>query len=256
MCIRDRLDGCDELESDILIDRRAGNAGVYRATFSALVFFILGAIAVSCKRTANREAWPAKYALFMFLVAGMCCVPNEPLFLSIYLNVARVGAVLFMILQKVLFVDMAHNWNDSWVEKSNKAEAEEAGTGKKWLGALLVAAIFMFLSSMVGWGLLYHFFGGCSTNVLFISMTIVLCLLVCLAQLSGEEGSLLASALITLYSTMLCYNAVTKNPDTECNPFLGEDDILGVLIGVSLTVVSLGYAGWSSTADKTLGGSR
>lgn len=46
--------------------------------------------------------------------------------------------------------------------------------------------------------------------------------------------------------------AVSKNPERDCNPFLGEDDPLGILIGVGFTVVSLGYAGWSCTADKAL----
>lgn len=55
---------------------------------------------------------------------------------------------------------------------------------------------------------------------------------------------------------LLFASAVSKNPDGDCNPFLGEDDPLGILIGVGFTVVSLGYAGWSCTADKALNGER
>ena len=51
-------------------------------------------------------------------------------------------------------------------------------------------------------------------------------------------------------------NAVAKNDDEVCNPFLGDDDILGIIIGVSLTLISLGYAGWSATADEKLSGRR
>jgi hypothetical protein len=184
----------------------------------------------------------------------MCFVPNEPFFLDIYLNIARVGGIFFILFQQVVFVDLAHNWNDGWVEKSDKAEAEEAGSGKKWLIAILVSAATLFTASIVGWGLLFHFFGGCSTNLAFVSVTVVLCILVTGAQLSGTEGSLLGSSLISAYATMLCYNAVTRNPNPECNPHLGDDDVLSVVIGVGLTVVSLGYVGWSTTADRTLGG--
>jgi len=194
------LDGCDIYETDALVERCAGQAGVYRATFSALVFFLLATIAVVCKRSANREAWPAKYTLFLFLVAGMCFVPNEPLFTSIYLNIA-----------------------------------------------------FLFLASIVGWGLLFHYFGGCSVNSTFITLTMILSIAVTVAQLTGNEGSLLASGLITAYATMLCYNAVSKNPNEECNPFLKTNDALSITIGIGLTVVSLGYIGWSATADTTLG---
>jgi len=246
------LNGCD-YNTDALTENCAGQAGVYRSAFSALVFFVLAAIAVTCKRTANREAWPAKYVLFLFLVLGMCFVPNEPLFLDVYLNIARIGAIFFILFQQIVFVDLAHNWNDGWVEKSDQAEAEETGSGQKWLVAILVSAASLFVFSIVGWGLLFHFFGGCGTNVAFISVTIILSVVVTAAQLSGTEGSLLSSSLISAYATMQCYNAVTRNPDPECNPHLGEDDVLSIVIGVGLTVVSLGYVGWSTTADSTLG---
>lgn len=248
------LSGCNDLETKALVERCAGQTGVYRAAFSALVFFLLAAVAVACKRTANREAWPAKYILFLFMVAGMCFVPNDPLFTSIYLNVARVGTIFFILFQQVIFVDLAHNWNDGWVERSNKAESEETGSGKKWLVAIVVSAAFLLLASMVGWGLLFYFFGGCGTNVAFIAITIILSLTVIGAQLTGNEGSLLASSIITAYATMLCYNAVARNPNAVCNPQLKTDDVLSIAIGVGLTVVSLGYVGWSATADNSLGG--
>jgi len=249
------LDGCDIYETDGLIERCAGNAGVYRSAFSALVFFTLAAVAVAVKRTANREAWPAKYTLFVFLVAAMCFVPNEPLFSDVYLNIGRIGAVLYILFEQIVMVDIAHNWNDGWVERSNKAESEEAGSGKKWLTAIVVSCIILFLASIVGWVLLFYFFGGCGTNIAFILMTIILSIVVTAAQLTGEEGSLLASSLITAYATMLCYNAVSKNPNAVCNPFLKSDDVLSIAIGIGLTIVSLGYVGWSATADSALGGS-
>ncbi len=249
------LSGCD-YQDDALKENCAGQAGVYRASFSAVVFFLLASVAVCCKRTANREAWPAKYVLFLFLVLGCCFVPNEPLFSDIYLNIARIGGILFILFQQVVFVDLAHNWNDGWVEKADKAESEESGSGKKWLVAILVSAISLFVVSIAGWVLLFYFFGGCGTNVAFIVITIILALLVTVAQLSGDEGSLLSSSLIAAYATMLCYNAVSRNPDPVCNPQLGDDDITSIVIGVGLTVVSLGYVGWSTTADKTLSGKR
>jgi hypothetical protein len=105
------LSGCNDFDTDALIVRCAGQAGVYRSGFSAFVFFILAAVAVAFRRSANREAWPAKYILFLFFVLAMCFVPNEPLFTDIYINIARVGAVFFILFQQIIFVDIAHNWN-------------------------------------------------------------------------------------------------------------------------------------------------
>lgn len=48
---------------------------------------------------------------------------------------------------------------------------------------------------------------------------------------------------------------MARNPDEECNPFLGEENVLGIIIGITYTILSLTYAGWSWTADQTLGGS-
>lgn len=200
-------DGCEDYETENLQQRCIGNNGVYRVGFAVAIFYTLAGIAVSCNRVANRVAWPAKYVLFVFLALGMCFVPNDPLFSQIYLNIARVGAVFFVIIQQIIFVDMAHNWNDGWVLKAEKAEAEKNGSGKKWLMAILVAAGILFVGSITGWVLLFHFFGVCSLNTTFITVTVVLCILITLAQLSGEEGSLLASGIITAYSTSLCYTA-------------------------------------------------
>lgn len=201
------LSGCQDYETDILIERCAGYAGVYRSAFSAVVFYILAALAVACKRTANREAWPAKYVLFLFLVLGMCFVPNDPLFSTVFLNIARVGGALFILVQQVIFVDLAFNWNDSWVERSNQAEAEENGSGKKWLMAILVSVAILVIGSIVAWVLLFYFYGGCSSNTAFIAVTVVFSLAITAAQLTGEEGSLLSSAMVTAYATSLCYSA-------------------------------------------------
>lgn len=202
-------DGCQQYGTQELRDRCAGNNGVYRSAASATLFFVLAAIAVMCKRTANREAWPAKYVLFFFLVLATCFIPNTPLFTPIYLNIARAGSVFYIFIQQIIFIDVAYNWNESWVAKADTAEAEEVGSGKKWLWAILVSCTILFLGTSVGIALLFVYFDGCSTNTAFISVTLILCILVTAAQLSGEEGSLLASAVISAYATYLCYTAGT-----------------------------------------------
>ncbi|CAB9519563.1 Serine incorporator 1 [Seminavis robusta] len=246
------LDGCTEYESSELRERCVGNSGVYRAASAATLFFLLAAIAVKCKPSFNREVWPAKYILFLFLCAATIFIPNEPVFSDIYLNIARVGGALFIVVQQIIFIDMAFNWNDSWVEKSNQAEAEETGAGNKWLVAILVAVAILFLGSLTVIGLMFHFFGGCAISNAFISVTLILCIVVTVAQMTGEEGSLLSSAVTTAYATYLCFSALSRNPDATCNPKLGEEDLTGIVLGVGITMISLGWTGWSYTAGKAL----
>mmetsp|Transcript_18885 Transcript_18885/g.35837 ORF Transcript_18885/g.35837 Transcript_18885/m.35837 type:complete len:476 (-) Transcript_18885:72-1499(-) len=244
------LDACSEYDDQsALLEECAGNMGVFRVAAATTLFFTLAAIAAVCKPTANREAWPAKYILFVFMCAITILIPSDPWFDSIYLNVARIGGVCFVLLQQIIILDMALDWNDSWVAKADAAEAEEAGTGRKWLGAILVSCAALFTVSIVGLCVMFAKFTGCGTNNAFISITLILIIATTAAQMSGEEGSLLGSATISLWATFLCYSAVAKNPDSECNPAVGEKDGLGIALSLGTTLISMMWTGYSWTAE-------
>jgi hypothetical protein len=150
------------------------------------------------------------------------------------------------------FLFQAYDWNESWVGKSNAAEAEETGSGKNWLYAILISCAILFTVSIVSIICIFVYFTGCQTNNAFITVTLILCIAITAAQLSGEEGSLLASASVCTWAIFLCYTAVSKNPDGECNPRMGEPDNLSIVLGIAVTIMSLGWTGWSYTAEDKL----
>lgn len=154
--------------------------------------------------------------------------------------------------QQLVILDLAHNWNDSWVEKSNKAEAEETGSGKKWLGAILCSCVILFMGVIAM--LIYMFvdFTGCTTNNAFISLTLIFCIGLTTAQMTGEEGSLLSSGCISAWDCFLCYTAVSMNPDFSCNPRIGESSPLSIAFGLTVSLISLCWTGWSYTAEDKL----
>jgi hypothetical protein len=82
------LDGCEGLSTD-LEKVCVGNNGNFRVSCATFLFFCLAGVAAILKPTANREAWPAKYTLYLFMVLISAFIPNEPLFASIFLNIAR-----------------------------------------------------------------------------------------------------------------------------------------------------------------------
>mmetsp|Transcript_20721 Transcript_20721/g.41909 ORF Transcript_20721/g.41909 Transcript_20721/m.41909 type:complete len:285 (-) Transcript_20721:34-888(-) len=150
-------------------------------------------------------------------------------------------------------MDLAYNLNESWVEKANQAELEEGEeAGRKWLGAILAMCVFLFALSIAIIALLFVYFSGCPSNEAFISVTLIMSLIVTAAQLTGEEASLLTSAVVVTYVSYLCFTAVSKNPNEVCNPKLGEEDILGIVLGVGFTLLSLAWTGWSFTAESKL----
>lgn len=144
---------------------------------------------------------------------------------------------------------MALDWNDSWVAKADAAELEEPGTGRKWLGAILFSCAALFSLSLIGLVLMFTNFTGCGINNAFISITLILIIAMTAAQMSGEEGSLLASAAISLWCTFLCYSAVAKNPDADCNPAVGEKDNFGIALSLGTTIISMMWTGYSWTAE-------
>jgi hypothetical protein len=205
-------DGCGQYVTDDddvdLQTTCAEQTGVYRASASSFVFFIMFAFAAYCKPTFNREAWIAKYTLYIFLVIGSLFIPNEPVFLPIFVNIFRSGAVLYMIFNQLIILDICFNLNESWVEKADQADIEEGlGAGKKWLGALISLCVVLYIASFTSIGLMYAFFGGCGNNIAFITVTLVMGLVCTVIQLISEEASLFTSASIFAYATYLLYTA-------------------------------------------------
>eukprot|EP00545_Synedropsis_sp_CCMP1620_P004977 CAMPEP_0119008362 /NCGR_PEP_ID=MMETSP1176-20130426/3636_1 /TAXON_ID=265551 /ORGANISM="Synedropsis recta cf, Strain CCMP1620" /LENGTH=459 /DNA_ID=CAMNT_0006960677 /DNA_START=78 /DNA_END=1457 /DNA_ORIENTATION=- len=243
--------GCDQYEGDLL-SQCAGQAGVYRSMFLATLFFILSAAATHVQPQLNREAWPAKYAIFCFAILITMFVPNTPLFSGFFLWFSRFGASVFVVLQQVILIDVAYNWNDDWVEKSNEADRISYGSGGGWLKAIVGTCVLLYSCAIVGISILYHFFDGCPENTWVITLTLLGIIAMTGIQVAGQDGSLLTSSVMALYATYLCYSVVSKNPNGSCNPQLGQNDVWGIVIGLTLTAVSLAWTGFSWSAEHRL----
>ena len=115
-------DGCEQYrgfnssntEEEMLLESCVGNYANYRVATATTLFFLLAAIAAALKPTANREAWPAKFVLWLFAVGGLVFVSNDPLFSKVYLNVARSKYnYKATALWNVLCLRILHSTNDN-----------------------------------------------------------------------------------------------------------------------------------------------
>ena len=250
-------DGCNQYLTEGDNDKGAfaqcsGNAAVYRPTFFSFLFFVCASVASYLRPPLNREVWPAKYCIYLLLVLASVFMSNHPWFSSVFLHLSRVGAMVFIVIQQVILIDLAYNWNDNWVSKADALDRSEWGSGAKWLRATISVCALLYVLAFVGIGLMYHYFSGCGANTSVIIMTFIGILSVTVIQLSGFEGSLLTSSVISLYVVYLGYSAVSKSPH-GCNPQLAKDNnTLDVCIGLSLTALSLAWTGWSYTAEDRL----
>lgn len=254
-CVAQYPDATDDVIADC-----AGNAGVYRPTFLSTMYFLINAIATRFAPTLNREAWPAKYALFGFALLVTVFVPNGPLFVGFYLWLARFGAAVFVVLQQVILIDVAYNWNDDWVERANESDRLSFGSGSGWLHAIVGVCVALYISCITSICVMYKNYtngndeeGSCAGNTWVIVLTLLGIIGITALQLLGtSEGSLLTSGVISLYAVYLCFSIVSKNPRGHCNPRLGTDDVWGIAIGLLLTTVSLIWTGWSWSAEPRL----
>jgi len=243
--------GCD-YDDDVLDDKCRGNAGVYRVGFTSFLFFTIASLVTKSKPDYNRYYWSAKFAAFMGLVITCIWIPNSPLFDPFFLNIARIGGFIFILMQSIILIDLAYTWNESWVDKSNQADAMDFGSGDKWLKAIIAACITLYTTVLVFIILLFATFDDCSINKTILSFTTIFIIVITAIQLTGEEGSLLTSAVISLYGVYLAFSALSKNPDYDCNPLLGGNDALGITMGILLTLVTVFWVGWSFTAEERL----
>jgi hypothetical protein len=240
----------DGPKADLYI-RCVQNSGVYRPMAVSSLFFAVSAVVAYMNPSLNREIWPAKYAAYLFALCIAMFIPNS-YFMGFSLALMRLCAMVFIVVQQVILIDMAYNWNERWVDKSDQCEAREWGSGKGWLRAIVICATLLYGASMVGMGYLYHYFSGCASNQVVLAFGWIGILVMSVVQLSGEEGSVLTTAVISAYSAYVAYATVSKNPNAVCNPTLGSDDVWGIAVGMMLTLLSLSWTGWSYTAQERL----
>jgi hypothetical protein len=249
------VDDDEEIMTLGALDKCRGNFGVYRVCAVTTMFFLLSAIGAKLRPAMNREAWPAKYAMYLLLVAASVFVPNHPYFGGLYVPVARALAAIFIVVQQIILIDVAYNWNDSWVTKSNHADMLEPGTGIHWLRAIVASCGIMFVATITSMVLLFKYFGSddCGDNQTVLWITLMWIVVTTVVQLAFSNTGLLTSAVLSLYATYLVYSAMAKNPNEQCNPTLHQDhDPVDIVVGVVLTFVSLAWTGWSFTSDGHL----
>ena len=163
--------------------------------------------------------------------------------LSAYSWLARVGSGVFLVVQFVLLLDFCYAWNQNWVTREHPG----------WIVTLLAISAGCYGGSIAGAVYLYRLFkppgaGDCSVNVFLITLTLLLCVLFTAASMhpAVKGGSLLPSAIITLYSFYQTYGALASEPrDYACNglaPSQKAASQTSLAVGVGVTLLATVYS--------------
>jgi hypothetical protein len=232
-----------------------GDEGVLRiffglaATFCTLALLTLGDTRFGSY--VHTGFWFAKLcALVCFGVAG-AFVPIGGLLA--FGEACRWVAMLFLLFQIVMLIDLAYGWNESWLSKD-----DELGGEFRWRAAILAVATLLFAGSLAAVALMLQYLAadGCTLNTALISCTLVAAVLLTVLSVSpvAEHGALLTSAVVSSYAVYLCYSALAAAPDAVCNPLIAQGyDSVRLALGLLFGAVSIAYCAWAygSTVNES-----
>ncbi|OMO55073.1 TMS membrane protein/tumor differentially expressed protein [Corchorus capsularis] len=228
---------------------------VLRVSLGNCIFFcVLALIMIGVKdRNDRRDSWHhgcwiAKMVIWLLLVILMFFLPN--VVITVYGDISKFGAALFLLVQVIILLDFTHTWNDAWVEKDEQ----------KWYIALLAVSVGCYLAAFVFSGILFIWFNpsghDCGLNIFFIVMTMVLALAFGIISLHPAiNGSLLPASVISVYCAYVCYTALSSEPrDYECNGLHNKSSAVStstLILGMLTTVLSILYSALRAGSSTT-----
>jgi len=227
-----------------------GIGAVYRISVALFIFFLLHALVLrfngGCLRKPSMLAnWAVKFLLLILLLVCAFLVPDG--FYLGYVNVARVIAGVFLVLQIILLIDFAYRWNENWMADD-----------KEWTKAIIAVCVISFAGCLTWFGFMVHWFGGsgCNLENFLLSGTFLLPMLfTCLSVTSWcEHGALLTSAVVTTYCYWLGFSALSSDPST-CNTLSSHsNENLHLVLGLLIAALTVTYAGYSLSNQQLMGG--
>ncbi|XP_044172647.1 probable serine incorporator [Acropora millepora] len=264
---------CDELVSAQTCDNLAGHTGVYRVCFATAIFYFLASCVVAGVKNVgefrskiHNGFWYIKFLVLIALIVCSLMIPQSQLFNLVWMYFGLTGGFLFILIQLVLLVDLAHNLSETWVEKMEKASSPSIS--RCWYLSFLSSTGALFIISAVAMIFFYKFFvasAECRTNLFFVTFS--LCQSVVAAVVSvlpkvqeAQSGTgLFQASLVISYTTYLTWSALSHEPDDLCNPpgyFISGYDqntglsLQGIVSGVFLFLMLI-YASLSTAISAS-----
>jgi hypothetical protein len=145
-------------------------------------------------------------------------------------------------------------------------EAYEDTDDKRYLYALSLGTILIFVGILVATGFLFAYYGagGCQLNQFFTSFNLILGVAIVLASIhpnvqeANPQSGFPPAAIVTrgsfvvhrcllmhaVYATYLLFSAMSGEPETTCNPLMSSTQprTMNIVLGTVLTFVALIYS--------------
>jgi hypothetical protein len=183
-----------------------GAQAAYRVSFSLTVFFAAMAALTAAAPVTHLAGWLVKL-LSVALILGLSLLIDNGAMLS-FAMAARVFAVVFLLLQVMIIIDLAYKLS-AWAAAradANDAAADAAGwqpglCSNPWRVLIGGLCLGLLAAATAGLGLLFRFFGQCPLNNFFTAQTLVIGVLQLVAAAWWSERGLLAPCIILAYNS-------------------------------------------------------
>ncbi len=200
-------------------------------------------------RTFHDGCWPFKFLLILAAFILTLFIPNS--FFQGYGYLAQVVSISYLLYQVVALVSLAYLINDTLVSNY------EEGSGS-WGILIIGLTVLIYAGSLTLTGFLYYWFDDCTTNVVLITVTLVVgaAAFVLVVVKTRPDSSILTSSIIYLYTIYLVWSAMGSRPDPECNAFIVSDTntICQIVFGLFFAVLALLVTSSVSKRESSSGG--
>eukprot|EP01138_Halocafeteria_seosinensis_P010987 gb/GECG01011222.1/.p1 GENE.gb/GECG01011222.1/~~gb/GECG01011222.1/.p1 ORF type:complete len:488 (+),score=44.38 gb/GECG01011222.1/:1-1464(+) len=222
------------------------NQAVMRTSLSVFIFFLGMILAVTINVRYHLGAWLWKLLAWIALfVICLFAFPHE--FFKVYTWISRVGSMLFLMVQVLMLIDFAYDFQEYALDKIKERDNELHDEGiepgclsNHWKVVYVFVSGSLFIAAVVGHGIMVDRFGGCFEGLFFSVESLVAGILLTGLSISAGVGAgLLPPSMVFVNLAVYTWGAVSNNPDTSCNPGLGSGSTWRIIIGLILAIGSI-----------------
>jgi len=224
-------------EDDFCIQRQL----IYRASASLfLLFSVLGGLSINFQYF-DKGMWSLKIISAIGMLVGFCWMEDSVF--NIFGEIARVLSVLWLLIQAVLLLDFAHDMHDLIIEKADNADNNNIIFNNRfWYILYILLSLSFFTAVILGFSQLFTGYTGCSINMFFVILTLILGVITTiLSLLEIVNKGLLTPSIMFAYSVFMCWYSLLSNSNNNCNPYITNqtvmDTSMGIIIGISMIIL-------------------
>ncbi|VDL45540.1 unnamed protein product [Hymenolepis diminuta] len=165
-------------EQENICNLISGYGAVYRLCFSLSLFFcFFSIIMIQVKSSADFRAaihngfWFFKIIAIIGIMVGAFFIHSYE-FLFVWWIFGLIGGVCFIIIQLTLLIDLAHSWNQVWINGF-----EESGN-KGFIFGLIFSTFLFYALAFIGTVLFYVYYASdpaCQLSKTLVSINMIIC---------------------------------------------------------------------------------